>query len=180
MPIEKTETGVLLSVPNACCEIRYFGATIIDWTVSGTQKIFLSKAATLGGPKAIRGGIPLVFPHFGKVATSPLPQHGFARVSVWDFETIDTDHPSQATVSFSLSPKNVSKDYQGMWAFKGDWKVVYTVSLTPSSLETKFTVRNTSSSQNMVFTCLLHTYLTIKVCVSFQVYGRRRLTPTRV
>lgn len=44
-------------------EILLFGATVISWKDRfGTEKLWLSDAAKLDGSKAVRGGIPLVFP----------------------------------------------------------------------------------------------------------------------
>ena len=39
----------------------------------------MSKKSVFDGKKAIRGGIPFVFPIFG--ASNILPQHGFARIA---------------------------------------------------------------------------------------------------
>lgn len=39
------------------------GATVISWKdASGSEKLWLSDKAVLDGSKAVRGGIPLVFP----------------------------------------------------------------------------------------------------------------------
>jgi hypothetical protein len=44
-------------------EILLYGATIISWKdVLGNEKLWLSEAAKQDGSKAVRGGIPLVFP----------------------------------------------------------------------------------------------------------------------
>lgn len=44
-------------------EILLYGATVISWKdASGAEKLWLSEAAALDGSKAVRGGIPLVFP----------------------------------------------------------------------------------------------------------------------
>lgn len=44
-------------------EVLLFGATIISWKdASGEEKLWLSEAAKLDGSKAVRGGVPLVFP----------------------------------------------------------------------------------------------------------------------
>ena len=40
----------------------------------------------LDGSKAIRGGIPLVFPQFGLGPAMPKTQHGFARNSRWEWQ----------------------------------------------------------------------------------------------
>ena len=44
-------------------EILLYGATIISWKDgSGEERLWLSEAAKLDGSKAVRGGVPLVFP----------------------------------------------------------------------------------------------------------------------
>lgn len=64
-------------------EVYLWGATITSWRLSTGQDIlFTSSEAVFDGKKAIRGGIPIVFPQFG--TNGPLPQHGFARNSQWE------------------------------------------------------------------------------------------------
>jgi glucose-6-phosphate 1-epimerase len=68
-----------LTKDSASAVVHLFGATLLDWTpANSTGLLFTSSKALTNGSKAIRGGIPLVFPQFGP---GPLPQHGFARVS---------------------------------------------------------------------------------------------------
>lgn len=44
-------------------EVLLHGATVISWKDrAGNEKLWLSEAAKLDGTKAVRGGIPLVFP----------------------------------------------------------------------------------------------------------------------
>lgn len=44
-------------------EILLFGATVVSWKdFAGDEKLWLSDGAKLDGSKAVRGGIPLVFP----------------------------------------------------------------------------------------------------------------------
>jgi len=56
------------------------GATILTWN----DNLYISPLAILDGTKAIRGGIPLVFPWFGK-PTEKTQQHGFARNLKWKY-----------------------------------------------------------------------------------------------
>lgn len=43
--------------------VNLFGATVTSWKLgSGEEQLFLSDKAHLDGSKAIRGGIPIVFP----------------------------------------------------------------------------------------------------------------------
>jgi glucose-6-phosphate 1-epimerase len=44
-------------------EVLLFGATVLSWKdAAGGEKLWLSEASKLDGSKAVRGGIPLVFP----------------------------------------------------------------------------------------------------------------------
>ena len=43
-------------------EILLYGATVISWKTKGRDNLFLSDKSRLDGSKAVRGGIPLVFP----------------------------------------------------------------------------------------------------------------------
>ena len=44
-------------------QVLLHGATVLSWKdAKGDEKIWLSDAAKLDGSKAVRGGIPLVFP----------------------------------------------------------------------------------------------------------------------
>lgn len=44
-------------------DILLYGATILSWKdTAGNEKLWLSESAKLDGSKAVRGGVPLVFP----------------------------------------------------------------------------------------------------------------------
>ncbi len=43
-------------------EVLLYGATVISWKSGGRENLFLSDKTPLDGSKAVRGGIPLVFP----------------------------------------------------------------------------------------------------------------------
>ena len=44
-------------------EILLHGATVISWkSANGRENMFLSSKASLDGSKAVRGGIPVIFP----------------------------------------------------------------------------------------------------------------------
>ena len=47
-------------------------------------QLFVSKRSVFDGKKAIRGGVPFVFPIFGP--STVMPQHGFARISRFECE----------------------------------------------------------------------------------------------
>jgi D-hexose-6-phosphate mutarotase len=99
-------------------EILLYGATVISWKCRGAnddepvERLFVSSKAFLDGSKAVRGGIPVVFPFFGaptRPEHSQLPQHGYARTSNWKWDgsvVMDND----AGVSVRLSTSRVRED----------------------------------------------------------------------
>lgn len=135
---------------NSSAEIYTFGATVTSWKHNDKEKLFLSSLAKLDGSKAIRGGIPVVFPNFGPWKLGP--QHGFARISKWSVDQKGDDY-----VILNLTD---SDETRKMWDFK--FQLRYTVRLTDNTLYTILTVKNCDSKQ-FDFTALLHTYFKVDV-----------------
>lgn len=134
-------------------EIYLFGATVTSWISSGVERLFVSDKAVWNGEKAIRGGIPLVFPQFGQPDTT-LAQHGFARTSLWDW-SCSCGESESGKVVFTLKDSAVT---QRVWPHA--FQLLYTVELTPASLRCQLLVRNPEGSAGS-FPCqaLLHTYV---------------------
>ncbi|OTA68343.1 galactose mutarotase-like protein [Hypoxylon sp. EC38] len=159
-------------------EILLYGATIISWKNRfGTEKLWLSDAAKLDGSKAVRGGIPLVFPVFGTspdhAATSKLPQHGFARNSRWEFlgkSSSESTGPSDSSVKldFGLSSATLDDAVKNLWPYT--FSLIYSVTLTPENLSTSIVVTN-DGDQPIEFQVLMHTYLRISDISKIQVKG---------
>ncbi|XP_064607977.1 uncharacterized protein LOC135472412 [Liolophura sinensis] len=132
--------------------VHLHGATLLSWKCKGQEMLFVSKEAVFDNKKAIRGGIPIVFPNFGPWKHGP--QHGFARIKRWDVEhEPGRDVNGNPTVSFSLCDDEGTRN---MWNMK--FKLVYTIVLEADSIKLTLTVENTDSII-YDFTCLLHTYL---------------------
>ena len=54
---------VTASLPSGdSVEVMLYGATVISWKNNGKENMWLSSNANLEGKKAIRGGVPVVFP----------------------------------------------------------------------------------------------------------------------
>ena len=81
----KSLPTVSLAHGNATAAVSLHGAHVLSWSVGGREQLFVSQRAYFEPPKAIRGGIPICFPQFGPRGT--LPQHGFARNSLWRVHT---------------------------------------------------------------------------------------------
>lgn len=56
---------VIATLPSGeSVEVLLYGATVVSWKSNGgkTENLWLSEKAALDGSKAVRGGIPVVFP----------------------------------------------------------------------------------------------------------------------
>ncbi|NLI84549.1 MAG: D-hexose-6-phosphate mutarotase [Propionibacterium sp.] len=78
--------GIKVDTPAATGVIYFNGAHIAAWTPAGQHPVlWLSDQAILEPGKAIRGGIPLLWPWFGAGDDGQhTPMHGIARVSTWN------------------------------------------------------------------------------------------------
>ncbi|CAK7264388.1 hypothetical protein SEPCBS57363_001044 [Sporothrix epigloea] len=157
-------------------EVLLTGATVLSWKGAASggvaeERLWLSGAAVLDGSKAVRGGIPVVFPVFGKspadLATSRLPQHGLARTSRWEFlgrSTSESDASSKATsngvqLDFGLTWSAADPALKALWPF--DFALLYRVTLDPGSLTTSIVVTNNEAEKAFDFQVLLHTYFRV-------------------
>lgn len=168
MPVEETDTQVILTHPandKTVVKILKYGATVISWQENGREQLWLSEGAKLDGSKPVRGGIPLVFPIFGKQKdeshpTAKLPQHGFARNSNWEF--LGQTQESPVSVQFGLGPENVDPELLKLWADgKNDFTLILTVTLAEDNLSTKIEVENTGANE-FEFNWLFHTYYRVE------------------
>lgn len=136
--------------------VNLHGATLQSWIHEGVEMIFVSKNAVFNNKKAVRGGIPVVFPCFG--AWELGPQHGFARISKWTHTSGPSkDSNGDVSATFTLTD---SEDTRKMWN-GNKFEVQYTVTVKGDSLTTDFAVKNLNESGDFEFTCLLHTYFSV-------------------
>ncbi|SZF03289.1 unnamed protein product [Blumeria hordei] len=157
-------------------DILLFGATIISWKdKNGQELLWLSESANLDGQKAVRGGLPLVFPIFGKdsshASTSQLPQHGFARISYWDFlgkSSSESDGDDSVKLDFGLSPANLTEENKKNWPYT--FGLIYSVTLSKNGLTTSLVVRN-GGEKSWDFQALLHTYFRVKDISTVEITG---------
>ncbi|EGV63685.1 D-hexose-6-phosphate epimerase [Yamadazyma tenuis] len=167
MTVEEHEDKVIVSLdsdPSTSVTILKYGATVVSWKLRGKEQLWVSSAAKLDGSKPVRGGIPLVFPNFGKTkdeshATAALPQHGFARNSTWEFLGQTTQSP--LTVQFALSPDEANSDIYKLWGDgTNDFTLIYSIGLS-DTLHTQIEVENTGK-QAFDFHWLFHTYFKVE------------------
>jgi len=158
MPLEQTSSGVLLKHPKgSSAEILLYGATVVSWKVENIERIFVSSKAALDGSKPVRGGIPVVFPCFGPPTHpdhSKLAQHGFARNETWKFDSIVMDNDAGVSIKLTLVPNDrIRSLYSKLFS------LAYVITLAEHQISTDLHVENTSTSENLEFQALLHTYI---------------------
>ena len=114
MPIHLTDSYVQVEFGPHNIVIYHYGATLTSWKFKNKEMLFISNKAILNGTKAIRGGIPIVFPQFGP---GKLQQHGFARNTVWKWLGVLKETLKDLTISFSLESNMISTEFQNAWPF---------------------------------------------------------------
>jgi glucose-6-phosphate 1-epimerase len=111
----ETEPGGLIraviSTPLAEAEIHQQGAHIAHWTPRGHKPVlFVSSKSLFAAGKAIRGGVPVIFPWFGPRSDGkPGPMHGFARTTVWNVEGAKLLDSGAVEMVFALDADEASR-----------------------------------------------------------------------
>lgn len=131
-------------------KIHEFGANVISCNIKKTELLFLSKKAKLDGSIPIRGGIPIIFPIFGK-SRNNLPKHGFARNVKW-VKVRNWENENNSGIIMVLD--NMNKKY---WI--NECKLIYKVTLNEVSLTCNLEVKNLK--ENITFDILFHNYFNV-------------------
>lgn len=154
---------------NDVARVNLFGATLTSWESEGEELIFVSEKAVLDNVKAIRGGIPLVFPAFGPWALGP--NHGFARVQRWTCER----HGDGERGAFAVFTLRDNEQTRRLWDHR--FVLTYTVTVAAGRLATSLAVENCGLTP-FEFQALLHTYLRTPSAARVTVSGLQGLAYT--
>ena len=155
-------SAIELRSADATATVQPFGAHVTSWTVRGTERLFLSERAVFDGQRAIRGGIPVIFPQFA--AEGPLPKHGFARTSTWE-RVPQTPREIADHVALELRSSDATR---AIWPYAFDARL--DVALRGDALEVALRVTNTGDAE-LAFTVALHTYLRVPDAYAARVIG---------
>lgn len=149
-------------------EVHLYGATVTSWKCNGQEMLFVSQQAVLNGTKAIRGGIPLIFPNFGPWDVGP--QHGFARTSLWTVYQSSKEENGETSAVFVLEDNETTRN---MW--NNSFKLLYKVTVGNNHLNTTMTIEN-KGDKPFDFTTLFHTYFKVPDVTQTTVSGLEDLT----
>lgn len=101
--------------------------------------------------------------------TSDLPQHGFARISTWEYLGKSSSESaagknsgdSSVKLDFGLSNEMLDDKMPSQWK-NYKFGITYSVTLSKDDLETTLAIRNTDGPE-FAFQTLFHTYLAVDV-----------------
>lgn len=134
--------------------ISLYGGHLLTWEdQAGRDVLFLSSGAEFEAGKAIRGGIPNIFPWFGKGDGRPR-SHGFARTTMWEFvccELLD----DTIRISLGLNSDDASRKE---WA--NDFSLLQT-HIIGRTLRTEVQLTN-CSDEPCDYQLAFHSYLRIR------------------
>lgn len=138
--------------------ITLYGAHLVSWKAVPTtggpaqERLFLSSMSALDGQKAIRGGVPVIFPQFAERGNGM--RHGFARVSTW--RVVDQGEADGAAFAvLALNQGDLPQAMAAAWPYA--FELQLRVAVRGAELDMQLSVRNTGT-QPFPFAAALHTY----------------------
>ncbi len=118
LEFEQTASGMVyasITTHAATAAVFFQGAHLTHWEPAGSEPVlYLSPQSEFAKGKAIRGGVPIVFPWFAtdskqdRIDGKPGPSHGFARTQEWTlaFAALVGEDVS---LTFTLGPTEMSR-----------------------------------------------------------------------
>ncbi len=146
----------VIATPAAEADLYLQGAHVTHWTPRGHRPVFFVSPKSLFAPgKAIRGGVPIIFPWFGPRSDGkPGSAHGFARTMEWTMEEAGLHDAGKVQLTLALSPNDATRSF-GYPHFHLRFRVTI-----GAQLEMELEARN-DSSETLTYEEALHTYFAI-------------------
>ena len=152
----------IVSAGGAEAIVTLYGAHLVSWKAAdGAQRLFCSARSALDGSRAIRGGVPVIFPQFAERGTGM--RHGFARVSNWRLADSGEGYAVFALTQADLAPAN-------MQAWPHGFELQLRVALQDDTLSLTLDVRNTGADA-FAFSSALHTYFLVDALGQVSIEG---------
>jgi len=163
LAFSQTEQGLLranITTPACTAELYLQGAHLTQWQPAGHKPVlFLSERSFFTPGKAIRGGIPIIFPWFGARTPAPDdprtdgPSHGFARTADWTL-AFAAVAGNNVHLTLTLAPSDTTRALG-----YDDFALVYEITVGVE-LQAKLTVKNMGPNP-LHFEEALHTYFAV-------------------
>ena len=155
-----------ISLDGVTGELYLQGAQVTVWQPPDERPVlFTSPNSAFAPERAIRGGIPIVFPWFGPNRHMPsAPQHGFARTAAWHLDGVETAGSGSLTLTLSLGDADVGSPF---WPER--FRATYTVTFA-QTLSLRLAVQN-RAMHPILFEEALHSYFAISNVTEIAVSG---------
>ena len=169
LDLVETEHGLVkarISLDAVTGELYLQGAQVTAWQPPNERPVlFASPNSAFAPGRAIRGGIPIVFPWFGASRHTPTaPQHGFARTATWHIDGVETAGGGSLTLSLSLGDGDVGSPF---WPER--FRAIYTATFA-QTLSLRLAVQN-RATHPIVFEEALHSYFAISDVAGIAISG---------
>lgn len=146
--------AVRIAAPDgATAVVTAHGGQLVSWIPArGRERLYLSERSEYAACKAIRGGVPVIFPQFAERGSGP--RHGFARTRDW---SLDEMHAGAdfACVTFYLEDSDATRAH---WPH--GFRAELTVAVSGPRLDLELEVENRDGAA-FEFTAALHSYLRV-------------------
>jgi glucose-6-phosphate 1-epimerase len=151
---------------HATATVALHGAHVLSFQPHGAQPVlWVSRNAVFQAGKAIRGGIPVCWPWFGKHPVDPAqPFHGFARILAWDVAGTRGLADGATEIELKLGDSVQTRAY---WPEAFDARMRITVG---RQLGVALRVRNAGRGP-LSCTAALHTYFAVGAADAINVRG---------
>lgn len=145
--------------------VTLHGAHVVSWVPAGSdqEQLYMSPRSDYAAGKAIRGGVPVVFPQFSN--RGPLVRHGFARNLPWKLAGSGPAAAGGMQAVFRLVDSDATR---ALWPHAFELEMA--VRLGGTTLDMALSCRNMGSTA-IDFTCALHTYLQVHDLAQAAVLG---------
>ena len=92
-----------IDTPLASAAVSLHGGQLLSYAPRGFDDLLWLSPVSKRAPDAIRGGVPVCWPYFGRQGQSAeAPQHGFARNTQWMLTDSSVDSEGAATIELIL------------------------------------------------------------------------------
>lgn len=149
--------NVVIANKYGAAEIALYGGNVLSYRPTGHSPVIFRSAkkdAEYLPEESFHGGIPVCWPQFGNRASKTLPQHGFARHSL--FEVRGTEYSEEKTeVTLGLRP---SEETAKVWPHDFDLELKVSVTM---KLNLDLMTRNTGA-EPFDFSCGFHPYFLLR------------------
>jgi glucose-6-phosphate 1-epimerase len=165
----ETDHGLVkaaISLGGVIGELYLQGAQVTAWQPAGERPVlFTSPNATFEPGKAIRGGIPIIFPWFGPNRHTPAaPQHGFARTATWRLDGVERLSTESLTLTLSLGAGDVGSRF-----WPDQFRATYSVTFA-RTLSLRLAVQN-RATQLLTFEAAMHNYFAVSDVTAVAISG---------